>query len=81
MCEEKYYVLERVDAPGKRLFLKMFIGSSMQFTANAGEAALFCEEAAMTMAMNAVDRGGQWLWPTPARHEVRFVLNGEEVAR
>lgn len=74
-----YFVLERTDIPQKRAFLKMYIGGNMQFTENVEEAAMFCEDAAMMMVMNAANNGTWWLWPTPVRREVRFVLNGKEV--
>lgn len=74
------YVLERLDSPMGKAYLKCIIGHSMQFTRNANEAALFCEDAAMQMAMAACGGGrGRWLWPSPCQWQVRFVVNGEEV--
>lgn len=73
------YVLERLDSPMGKAYLKCVIGHSMQFTRNPNEAALFCEDAAMQMAMAACGGGrGRWLWPSPCQWQVRFVVNGED---
>lgn len=74
------YVLERLDLAQGKAYLKCIIGHAMQFTENPAEAALFCEDAAMQMAMAACGGGrGRWLWPSPCQWQVRFVVNGEDV--
>lgn len=74
------YVLERLDSTTGKAYLKCVIGHSMQFTRNPNEAALFCEDAAMQMAMAACEGvRGRWLWPSPCQWQVRFVVNGEDV--
>ena len=74
------YVLERLDLEHGKAYLKCVIGNSMQFTKNPNEAALFCEDAAMQMAMVACSGGsGRWLWPSPCQCQMRFVVNGEDV--
>ena len=74
------YVLERLDFAQGKAYLKCIINGIMQFTMNPDEAALFCEDAAMQMAM-AAGGGGKcrWLWPSPCQWQVRFVVNGEDV--
>ena len=75
------YVLECLDSPMGKSYLKYIIGHSMQFTRNPDEAALFCEDAAMRMAMAACEgRRGRWLWPSPCQWQVRFVVNGEDAS-
>lgn len=73
------YVLERLDSPMGKSYLKCIIGHSMQFTRKPDEAALFCEDAAMRMAMAACSGGqGRWLWPSQCQLQVRFVVNGRD---
>ena len=70
------YVLERLDSQNGKAYLKSVIGHSMQFTRNLNEAALFCKDAAMQIAIAACDGGrGKWLWPSPCKWQVRFVVN------
>ena len=74
------YVLERLDLAHGKSYLTGVIGNTMLFTKNPNEAALFCEDAAMQMAMVACSGGsGRWLWQYPCQCQVRFVMNGEDV--
>lgn len=74
------YVLERLDLAQGKAYLKCIVNGIMQFTTIPDEAALFCEGAAMQMAMAACEGGrGRWLWPSPCQWQMRFVVNGEEV--
>lgn len=72
------YVLERLDLAHCKAYLKCVVNGIMQFTENPDEAALFCEDAAMQMAMAACSCGERWLWPSPCQWQVRFVVNGRD---
>lgn len=73
------YVLERLDLAQGKAYLKCIINGIMQFTRNPDEAAMFCEDAAMQMAMAACENGkGRWLWASPCQWHVRLVVNGED---
>ena len=73
------YVLERLDLSQGKAYLKRVIGHSMQFTRNLNEAALFCKDAAMKMAIASCDGRGKRLWPSPCKWQVRFIVNGDDV--
>lgn len=73
------YVLEGLDLAQGNSYLKCIINGIMRFTRDPNEAALFCEDAAMQMAMAACNGGSRRLWPSPCQWQVRFVVNGEEV--
>lgn len=72
------YVLELLDSEMGKAYLKCIINGVMQFTRNPDEAAMFCEDAAMQMAMAACENGkGRRIWPSPCQWQVRFVVNSE----